>query len=387
MTDQRRVDVIVPESLSQPGAVAPAAGSIHHRRYNKKMVQPNRWRRIGPVLGGVLPILAILGAIILFAVHRARPAADPDRPLGLDRVSWPASNGYSKAKVELGRLLYFDPRLSAGGTVSCASCHDPRNAFADPRPVSVGVHGRRGTRNAPTVLNAAYSPRLFWDGRAASLEEQSLGPITNPVEMANTYAGVEETLRAVAGYGAWFERAFGTPEVNIDRVSKAIGAFERTVLSGNSPYDRYKDGDANALSDQQFRGLGVFVKKGQCAQCHIDPLFTDGLFHNIGAGMEGSHPDTGRFQATGRDSDWGAFKTPGLRDVEKTAPYMHDGSMRTLEEVIDFYDRGGTPNRNLDSRIAPLHLTPRDKKDLAAFLRALTGTNWESVKPPSPFPQ
>lgn len=350
-------------------------------------MQPQRWRRTGPLFGGALPILVILGLVITYVVRRTPPVAGAERPLGLERVSWPASNRYNQAKVELGRLLYFDRRLSLDGTVSCASCHDPRNAFADPRPVSIGVHGGRGTRNAPTVLNSAYSPFQFWDGRAASLEEQSLGPLTNPLEMANTDTGVEQTLRAIPGYGVRFQRAFGAAEINIDRVVMAISAFERTVLSGNSPYDRYKEGDANALTDQQFRGLGIFVKKGQCSQCHVDPLFTDHQFHNIGVGVEGDSPDVGRFQFTGRQSDWGAFKTPGLRDVEKTAPYMHDGSLRTLEEVIDFYDRGGTPNRNLDARIGPLRLTPRDKKDLIAFLRALTGTGWEQMRAPLSLPQ
>ncbi len=350
-------------------------------------MQPYRWRLIGSVAGSALPILAILGLVITIVIRRAHPTPEWDRPLGLERVSWPASNAYSKPKVELGRLLYFDRRLSRDGSVSCASCHDPSNAFADPRPVSIGVAGGRGTRNAPTVLNAAYSPFQFWDGRAASLEEQSLGPITNPVEMANTHAGVEKALEAIPGYRAWFQQSFGTPEITIGRVTKAIGAFERTVLSGGSPYDRYKDGDANALTDQQFRGLGIFVKKGQCAQCHMDPLFTDNQFHNIGVGMEHPSPDPGRFQVTHRDGDLGAFKTPGLRDVAETAPYMHDGSMRTLEEVIDFYDKGGTPNRNLDVKIGALHLTAEDKKDLIAFLRALTGTSWEAVQAPASFPQ
>ncbi|MCX6621660.1 MAG: cytochrome-c peroxidase [Acidobacteria bacterium] len=349
-------------------------------------MEPGRWRVVVS-LSGVLSILLILGVVVALVVNLAPRRGDADHPLGLDRVSWPASNPYSRAKVELGKLLYFDPRLSADGTVSCASCHDPRHGFADPRPVSVGVHGGRGTRNSPTVLNAAYFAFQFWDGRASSLEEQSLGPIVNPVEMANTHAGVEQTLRTIPGYGPWFQQAFGSGEVSIDRVAKAIGAFERTVLSGNSPYDRYKGGGLEAMTEQQYRGLGVFVKKGQCSQCHLDPLFTDNQFHNIGVGTDGPNPDSGRFQVTRRDSDWGAFKTPGLRDVEKTGPYMHDGSMRTLEEVVDFYDKGGTPNRNLDKKMGPLRLTGQDKKDLIAFLRGLTGDGWQSIQPPESFPR
>ncbi len=284
---------------------------------------------------------------------RAEVASFPVKmPLGLDAdlLMVPEDNPITAAKVELGKLLYFDGRLSRDGTVSCATCHDPAKGFTDQARVSTGVDGKTGTRNAPTVVNTAFNIFQFWDGRAPSLEAQAKGPIENPVEMATTHAAVVTKIAAVAGYKPHFRAAFGGEEVTIDRIAQAIASFERTVLSGNSAWDRHVARDATALSPAAVRGLELFEGKALCTRCHVGFNLTDGLFHNLGVGMTAEKPDLGRFGVTKDKQDTGAFKTPTLRDIQRTAPYMHDGSMATLEEVVDFYDRGGEPNPWLDPK-------------------------------------
>ena len=308
-------------------------------------------------------------------------------PRGLIPLQWPGDNPYSAEKAELGRLLYFDPRLSIDNTVSCASCHDPKHAFTDGRPVSTGIRGQKGGRSAPTVLNRAFSLAQFWDGRAATLEEQAKGPIANPIEMGQTHEGVVAKLQAIPGYRALFRQAFGTEDLTIDHVAKAIATFERTVLSGNSPYDRYKAGDKKALTAEQVRGMDVFINKAKCDQCHEGVNFTTNAYHNLGVGIDKPDPDEGRYAVTKNPADWGAFKTPTLREIAHTAPYMHDGSLKTLEEVVDFYDKGGTANKNLDEKIKPLKLTPEEKKALVAFMKSLSGEGWQQVKAPEKFPE
>jgi cytochrome c peroxidase len=302
-------------------------------------------------------------------------------------VQWPKDNPYSQAKWELGRALYFDKRLSADGTVSCASCHMPKLAFADGMPNSVGIRGQRGNRSAPTVINRAYSLAQFWDGRAGTLEDQAKGPMANPIEMGHTHEAIVAELKGIAGYRKLFAAAFGSEEIDIDRAAKAIATFERTVLSGNSPYDRYKAGDKKALTAAQVRGMNVYFDKAKCDQCHEGINFTLNSYHNLGVGMEKANPDVGRYKVTQRPEDWGAFKTPTLRDISKTAPYMHDGSLKTLEEVVEYYDKGGTPNKNLDERMVKLNLTAQDKSDLVAFLRALDGEGWQQLVAPKQFPK
>jgi cytochrome c peroxidase len=306
-------------------------------------------------------------------------AAGP-APLGLDPVPIPAGNPQTPEKVALGRMLFFDPRLSGDGTVSCASCHNPKLGWSNGLSFAFGIRGQTGRRSAPTVLNAAYSDTLFWDGRAPSLEEQAKGPIANPIEMGATYKQVTDALKAVPAYVARFEAAFGTPEVTIDRVVRAIAAFERTLVSGNSPFDRYKyGGDSAALTAAQVRGMALFKDKAgpNCAKCHrFDDFaadFTDFRFHNVGIGTDHPDPDPGREAVTGRAEDRGRFRTPTLRNVALTAPYMHDGRFATLEQVVDYYANGAQPNPNLDPEIHRFTLTERDKADLLAFLEALTG--------------
>ena len=327
-------------------------------------------------------------SLVLFAAACSLFAQEDIRiPLGLLPIQWPADNPYTKAKAELGKLLYFDKRLSADGSVSCANCHHPKFAFADGAGVSVGIKGQKGGRSAPTVFNRAYSLAQFWDGRAATLEEQAKGPMANPIEMGNTHEALVSKLRTVPGYRARFKEVFGTEEMDIDHVAKAIATFERTVLSGNSAYDRFKAGNKTAMSPEQVRGMQLFFGKARCDSCHEGINFTTNAYHNLGVGTDKPEPDEGRFIVTKNPADWGAFKTPTLREVARTAPYMHDGSMATLEEVVDLYDKGGLPNKNLDKTLRKLNLTAQEKKDLIAFLHALSGEGWQEFQEPTEFPQ
>lgn len=301
----------------------------------------------------------------------------PAPPLGLQAPPVPADNPMTPEKVALGWQLFYDGRLSSDGSVSCSSCHLPEAGFADPRPVSTGVGGALGLRNAPSIINAAYNGSQFWDGRAASLEAQALEPIQGAVEMANTEEALSARLGGIPGYRQQFEAVFGDPAVTLDRVVKAIAAFERVVLSGDSPWDRVTQlGDSSAVSAAVLRGAAVFEGSGRCTECHGGSVFIDGPageFHNLGVGMSEPTPDLGRFTVTSVEADRGAFRTSGLRNIAQTAPYMHDGSIATLEEVIEFYDRGGDANPWLSPDMQPLNLTAQQKADLLAFMQALTG--------------
>jgi cytochrome c peroxidase len=323
-------------------------------------------------------------ALIVTLVCRAGDAPKP--PLGLIPIVWPQDNPYTPAKAELGRFLYFDPRLSADGKISCATCHDPARGFTDGAAVSTGIKGQRGNRSAPTLINRAYSLAQFWDGRAATLEDQVKGPIANPIEMGNTHETMIVSLSKIQGYAPLFHKAFGTPEITVDRVAQAVATFERTILSGNSPYDRYKAGDRKAMSLAQVRGMRIFFDKAKCDSCHEGVNFTLNAYANLGVGADKAEPDVGRYAVTKDPADWGAFKTPTLRDVARTGPYMHDGSLLNLHQVVNFYDKGGTPNKNLDAKIKPLHLRDQDKDDLVAFLNALTG-DITPVRAPEKLPE
>lgn len=300
-------------------------------------------------------------------------------PQGLEAfLPVPHYNPLTTDKVELGRELFFDKRLSRDQSLSCATCHLPEKAFTDGRAVSVGIDGALGRRNAPSLLNGAYLRSMFRDGRAKSLEEQALQPITNPAELDNTHEEVVRRLGADKSYRILFERAFGSSEVTIERTAEAIACFERTLLSANSNYDRYLvSGVRNALSDSALRGLELVRGKAGCQMCHEHSRLTDDRFHNTGVSWGQQPLDLGRHEVTGWESDTGKFKTPSLRDVEHTAPYMHDGSIETLEEVVEFYNEGGRPNPYLDPAIKPLDLSDQEKQDLVAFLRSLSGTNWQ----------
>lgn len=315
----------------------------------------------------------------------ARPIGVPLKiaaPLGLPPVPIPSGNPPTAETVALGRRLYYDRKVSADATLSCASCHNPAFGFTDGRRTSLGVGGLSGKRSAPTVLNAAYYPVQFWDGRAPSLEEQAGGPIANPVEMNHPHDVFVSKLNKDPEYVAQFERAFGSGRITLDRIEKALASFERTLVSGNSPFDRYQyGGDKTAMSAAAIRGLALFrdEKRTNCAACHTIEekyaLFTDGKFHNLGVGLdpEGELTDLGRYNETKVQADRGAFRTPTLRNIAKTAPYMHDGSQKTLKDVIDFYVGGGSSNPQLDSKIKKLELSGKERADLVAFLEALTG--------------
>lgn len=294
-------------------------------------------------------------------------------PLGLGSApAAPEDNQTTRERVQLGRKLFFDPGLSADGTVSCATCHDPAHGFTSAAPRAVGVAGRKGTRNAPSILNRAYGKSFFWDGRTKTLEDQALEPIANPLEMGNRVSEVVARLQADAGYRAAFATAY--PDgVTAQNLGRALAAFERVLLSGGSRVDRFQAGDFAALNESQRVGLWLFESRGRCWRCHRGPNYTDEQFHNTGVAVLQSRPDAGRCAVTGDESDRGRFKTPSLRGVARTAPYMHDGSLSTLREVVEYYNRGGGRAAELDPEIKPLRLSAEEIGHLVEFLRALDG--------------
>jgi cytochrome c peroxidase len=337
-------------------------------------------------------LVSMLGAVVL------------QLPSGVLEPEIPRQNPLSQAKVDLGRRLYFDKRLSADGTVSCATCHDPQKGFGDGRPVAVGIKSQAGARNSPTVLYAGFNEVQFWDGRAATLEDQAKQPLINPVEMGQpSHDAVAKAVAALPDYHDGFNAAFGSPAVNIDRIADAIASFERTLAAFTSPFDRFLAGDKQAISDAAKRGFELFQGKARCITCHefnkSFPYFTDNKFHNIGVAMKGSFEQLareaqagagkgaeaeaalahkpgveglGRWIVTRQPKDIGAFKTSGLRNIAVTAPYMHDGSLKTLDEVMDFYNKGGEPNPNLDGGMRPLNLTKDEIADVIAWMQTLT---------------
>ena len=331
----------------------------------------------------------LLSLLLLLAVSKAgaQQPAIPTAPLGLPPIPWPEDNPYSPARAELGKVLFFDGRLSSSGMVSCAFCHDRSHAFAGAASLSLGVSGKAGTRRVPALINRAWGKSQFWDGRSATLEAQAVIPVADVDEMGMSVEGVAQKVRNIKGYAPMFAAAFGDSGITSDRIAKAIATFERTIVSGNSPYDRYVAGDKTALTKQQKNGLDFFNKKGECAECHSGPDFTTEKFANIGVGMDHRNPDPGRAAITGKRSDMGKFKVPTLRDLAHRAPYMHDGSIKTLAEVLDVYAKGGLPNPHLDSRLAPFYLDDETKRDLLAFLDSLNGEGWQTITPPESFPQ
>ncbi|MEX0703054.1 MAG: cytochrome c peroxidase [Planctomycetales bacterium] len=331
----------------------------------------------------------VLLALATVSIAQNAPETVPGgAPRGLPEIVHPADNGPSADKIALGQQLYFDPRLSADNTVSCASCHDPEKGWSNGDAFATGVGGQRGGRSAPTVINSAYHVFQFWDGRAGSLEEQALGPIANPIEMNLPIAECVEKLNGVSGYREQFQKVFGT-DVTKENLGRAIAAYERTVLSGDAPYDRFVAGDNDALSEAAQRGMKLFFGKARCSACHVPPHFTDRAFHNVGVGMHGEQVakkefDPGRQAISKLGGDTGAFKTPTLREIARTAPYMHDGSEKTLEDVVAYYDKGGRPNQWIDEEIAPLKLTGPERADLVTFLKeGLSSESYPLHKPPT----
>jgi cytochrome c peroxidase len=338
----------------------------------------------------------------------------PELPLGLragaDGIKGLDANPLTRAKIELGRQLYFDQRLSNDMSISCASCHDPDMGFASHDRFGIGVRKQQGGRNSPVAYNRILSDLQFWDGRAATLEEQAKGPIANPIEMSNTHEACVATLKKVPGYVLQFNQIFDDG-LTIDNAAKAIASFERVLVTGAAPWDVHKElkdfeeawaadiedlealeeddpelyadymklkqaAEAQPISESAVRGGELFfTDKSGCTACHVGANFTDELYHNLGVGMEAEKPDLGRFEITKVEKERGAFKTPTVRNAALSAPYMHDGSQATLEEVVEWYAKGGHPNQWLDEKVKKLELSDQDKADLVAFMKdGLTGS-------------
>jgi cytochrome c peroxidase len=287
----------------------------------------------------------------------------------------PADNRPTPARVELGKMLFFDPRLSRNGNTSCASCHNPALGWSDGLATARGFDGKLLGRASPSIVNAAFNTIHMWDGREKTLEDQATGPMKSAPEMNTDFEKFFAWIGNSAGYKAAFARAYPGEPIGAPTLQRAIAAFERTVVSRNSPFDRWVAGDTRAMTAQQVRGMVLFNDKDKtnCVACHAAPNFTDNGFHNLGLASFGAgEPDLGRFAQKKVAALKGAFKTPSLRDVERTAPYFHDGSATTLMDVVEHYAAGGVSRGNLSPNIKPLALTAADKEALVAFMRALS---------------
>ena len=300
------------------------------------------------------------------------PPEPPSLPSGWPEIAWPADNPYHPDKVELGRRLFFDTRLSSDGVISCSWCHSERASFADNHheAMSTGVRQQPTRRNVPTLVNVAFIGPLHLDGSRATLEEQALGPLLAADEMDMTPEGIVAVVSADSVYPRLFRAAFGSGPITVEKTVKALATYQRTLISTQAPYDAWSAGDSAALTPEARRGLSLFTGKGGCAACHMPPLFTDQGFHNIG--LDSVTADSGRAGVTGAPADAGKFRTPTLRNIAQTHPYMHDGRFRELRDVLGHYNAGGRPHPARDGRIRPLGLTYAETSDLIAFLEALT---------------
>jgi cytochrome c peroxidase len=306
----------------------------------------------------------------------------PAPPPGWPSIQWPADNPYNPAKAELGRKLFFDTRLSSSGAVSCSWCHSERASFADNHsdPFSTGVGLQPTRRNTPTLVNVAFGSSFLLDGAAGSLEEQALGPLLSPQEMDMTESKVEALLVGDSVYVRLFRKAFGSAPITLAAAVKALATYERTLISFRAPYDAWRAGDSAALSPAARRGEALFTGKAGCASCHVPPLFTDGEFHNTG--LDAMTGDSGRARVTGFAADLGKFKTPTLRNLFWTLPYMHDGRFIELREALEHYNGGGAPHPARDSLMRPLGLSYEEISDLLAFLESLVDPHFESEHNP-----
>lgn len=330
----------------------------------------------------------VLAALAGGAVHAQQvpAAAAADQEWRLPTVTAPADNPTTAAKVDLGKALFFDPRLSGNGSISCATCHNPALGWSDGLKTGIGINGTVLGRATPTIVNVGVNTQFMWDGRKKSLEDQALGPMQAAVEMHTDFAATLKMLRASDGYRAMFSRAFPGEPVDEKTLAKAIAAFERTVTSKDSPFDRWLAGNRNAITPAAYRGYQIFKDpaRGNCNVCHSGGNFTDNGFHNIGIAKPEGQFDEGRFAVRALPSLKGAMKTPTLRDIELTAPYFHDGSAATLMDVVEHYARGGDDKRFLSKDVRVLDLSRQDKEDLVAFMRALTGQQQHVALPVLP---
>ena len=314
--------------------------------------------------------VAILASSVSLAIAGESDPKSYVRPAG---PPIPADNTLTPARVELGKMLFFDPRLSGSGWISCASCHNPALGWSDGLKTAVGHGMKTLKRHTPTILNAAYNKKQMWDGRFASLEEQALGPIGSPDEMNMDMRSLVERVNGIQGYRDYFERAYPGEAIDEKAIAKAIASFERTIVTADSPFDRWQKGDAHAMSAAAKRGFELFKGKADCVACHQGHNFSDDGFHNVGVKPLEGFDDPGRFAKVPVAVLKGAHKTPSLRDVAITAPYMHNGAYSNLRDVVEMYNRGGDARDNLDPNIKPLNLSAREVDDLVAFLNSLTG--------------
>ncbi len=315
----------------------------------------------------------------------------------LPKMIFPENNPYSEAKKELGKMLFFDPRLSKSKQISCASCHDPELAWGDGRTISYGHNRQTGKRNSPSLLNIGYHSVFFWDGRAASLEDQALGPITDPVEMAATETISIKNIKKIKGYKPYFREAFGDEKITIERILKAIATYERTITSKKSKFDSFIEGKSDIFTDEEVIGLHLFRTKARCVNCHNTPLFSNQKFHNVGLSYYGrTFEDLGKYNITHKKEDVGKFKTPSLREIGRTAPYMHNGLMPNLEGIIEMYNAGMPrvkPKENqkndslfpvTDPLLKKLNLTKKEQNALKAFLLTLSSSPRREILPKLP---
>ncbi|TDF34593.1 c-type cytochrome [Alteromonadaceae bacterium M269] len=296
-------------------------------------------------------------------------------------IPFPASNPYTVEKAALGKMLFFDPRLSRNRNMSCATCHNPSFGWEDATQTATGSQNTRLDRHSPTIINAAWGERFFWDGRAGSLEEQAKGPIESDVEMNLPLEEAVARLKQVPRYNDWFSRVFGSEGISGDTIAKAIATYERTIVSGQAPFDRWVNGDEQAISNVAKRGFDTFVGKGKCASCHTGWNFTDQKFYDIGLSGE----DEGRYVLTDKPTDKFAFKTPSLRNIGQRAPYMHDGRFKDLKSAIRHYVSGGISRASLSEKMMPVVLTESDISDIEQFLLSLTGTDSAVSLPLLPY--
>ena len=315
---------------------------------------------------------SLLTAITLNPAWLSAANAERADYLAPMKMRIPGDNKITPARIELGKALFFDPRLSDSNQMSCATCHNPSFSWTDGLPISIGRNNKKMTRATPTILNVAYSRKFFWDGRARSLEEQAVGPIKSAIEMNQSMEVLVDELKSIIGYRKMFEKAYPGEGITETTIGKALATYERTIVSGfNSPFDRWLKGDQKAMSKSAQNGFKLFDGKARCSVCHSGPNFTDGSFHNIGLN---NGNDMGRFEFVKVASLKGAFKTPTLRNVSNTAPYMHNGELKTMEDVIDHYIDGGKGKANVSPDMKAIKLSKQEKADLIEFLDALSET-------------
>lgn len=340
-----------------------------------------------PLIVFIVSMISITPPVIA-ADYSMVPTQEDQIWLLPDTPPYPENNKPTPERVELGKKLFFDPRLSSDRNMSCATCHSPMFGWSDGLPTARGNKSKQLGRASPTITNAAYNSIQMWDGRKKSLEDQAIGPMQSMDEMAMNLQLLFDFLETNPEYKTGFAKAYPNEAINEQSLAKALASYERTVTSNNSPFDRWLKGDKNAMTTSQIRGFRLFAdaKKGNCAQCRSAPNFTDNGFHNLGLAAYGKdNPDLGRFAIKPLPSLKGAFKTPTLRDVALTAPYFHDGSAKTLLQVVEHYNKGGDVKKDLSGNIKPLNLSADEMADIVSFMQALTSPRQSVTLPTLPL--